>query len=290
MSFQDLPLELIHLVVDHFYDDTRSLKPISLVSRLCLAACRTHLFKILRMNTLNPSFNYKCTFWKAFLGRSSAVLPYIKELELGPPVFQLRARDLNMCAKHWADVMGSGLPSIHNECVELILLGAIHVQKVTLRFEYQSWLNFSPSFQRAIVDLIGRTSLSSLSIEDIVAFPIGILSSCRRLCDLSLISVESSPSECDPIQWPNSVNLKKNIRKGHLQSLTLFASDGCITSLERVLSAPDSGLAVSNLQRLAVNMTGSDGQLALMELSHSATSITTLELRLSDHNGMSNQE
>ncbi|KAH9481147.1 hypothetical protein JR316_0005667 [Psilocybe cubensis] len=32
-------------------------------------------------------------------------------------------------------------------------------------------------------------------------------------------------------------------------------------------------------------MTGSDGQLALIKLSHSASSITTLELRLSDHIG-----
>lgn len=289
MSFRDLPLELVTIIVDHFYDDTKSLNLISLVSRPCLAACRTHLFKIIRMNTLNPSFNYKCAFWSAFLKRSSAVLPYVRELELGPPVFQLCARDFTMGSSHWVDVVDSGLPSIHNECVELILSGATNVHRVALRFEYQSWKNFSPSFQRAVVDLIRRDSVSSLTIEDIVAFPIQILSHCRRLRDLSLFCVDSTPDEFNPMQPPRSVDLK-DVPKGCLQSLTLFESDSCITSLERVLSAPESYLAASNLQRLSVNMTGSDGQLALMELSNSARSITTLELRLSDHKGMSNQE
>ncbi|PPQ80283.1 hypothetical protein CVT25_003680 [Psilocybe cyanescens] len=278
MSFRDLPLELVTIIVDHFYDDTKSLNLISLVSRPCLAACRTHLFKIIRMNTLNPSFNYKCAFWSAFLKRSSAVLPYVRELELGPPVFQLCARDFTMGSSHWVDVVDSGLPSIHNECVELILSGATNVHRVALRFEYQSWKNFSPSFQRAVVDLIRRDSVSSLTIEDIVAFPIQILSHCRRLRDLSLFCVDSTPDEFNPMQPPRSVDLK-DVPKGCLQSLTLFESDSCITSLERVLSAPESYLAASNLQRLSVNMTGSDGQLALMELSNSARSITTLELR-----------
>ncbi|KAF8910479.1 hypothetical protein CPB84DRAFT_1763787 [Gymnopilus junonius] len=266
MSLQVLPLELISIIVDEFKEDKQSLKTISLVSPPFLNACRTHLFTVLRINTLNPSFDYKCGAWDSFLRRSSALLPYIRVLELGPPVFRLGSRDHALCSSHWTSVLNRGLPSIHDERIQFIMAGVTNVQTVTLRFEFQSWRSFSPDFQGAVLDLIKRESVSSLSIEDVVDFPFQSFGDCRRLRDLSLISVVA------PQQQSNEIQHKRGPidYRGHLDSLTAIASDQCIASLVDVLSRPSSSLDLSC----------SDGRNALSKVPVYTASITTLELRL----------
>ncbi|KDR68561.1 hypothetical protein GALMADRAFT_146218 [Galerina marginata CBS 339.88] len=279
MSLDQLPLELVTLIVDTFRDDREFLKTISLVSRPFLNACRTHLFTTLRIHSLNPSFNYKCSAWSKFLRTSSALLPYLRVLELGPPIFRLRARNPALCSKHWTATLRRGLPSIHDDRIEFIMAGATNVHTVTLRFEFQSWRNFSLSFQRTVINLVRRESVSSISIEDAVDFPLHALGICRRLRDLSLISVNRR-EQLNIEEGP--IDRQGHARRGHLQSLTLFASDECVEHLVRILTSPRSTLDLSRLQMLSVNTTGTDGRNALKRIPASARSITTLELRLSD--------
>ncbi|CAA7269448.1 unnamed protein product [Cyclocybe aegerita] len=277
MSLNDLPLELVNIIVDHFSDDVKALKTLALISRPFLSTCRTHLFTSLRLNTLHPSFSYKCVSWTKILQRSSEILPYIRVLELGPPVFRLRARDPKLSSEHWNGVHNSGLPSIHDDRVQAIMKGAVNAQNVTLRFEFQTWNRFSATFQQCVLDLVRRDSISTLSLEDAVALPLHKLRTCRRLRNLSLISI-SNPQE---FHSDDDMEPDHNTR-GHLESLTLYVSDECV---EPLFGSPASPLDVSNLQRLAVNTTGSDGRKALEIIPSIAQSITILELRVDDGKG-----
>ncbi|KAJ3493801.1 hypothetical protein NLJ89_g10934 [Agrocybe chaxingu] len=155
--------------------------------------------------------------------------------------------------------------------------GAVNAQNVTLRFEFQTWHRFSTAFQQCVVDLVRRASISTLSLEDAVALPLHELRACRRLRDLSLISI-SNPQEFHP---DNDIEPECNTG-GHLESLTLYVSDECVEPLFR---SPASLLDVSNLQRLAVNATGSDGRKALEIIPSIAQSLTALELRVDDGKG-----
>ena len=205
----------------------------------------------------------------------------LRILELGPAVLRYHTRD-KVYSDHWIQIVDQGVPSIHDQRVQTIIQHALNPQTLILRFEFQAWKNFLPTFQDTVIELIQRGTVSSLSLEDVVDFPIVALSGCRYLRELSLVSFHIS----DSVESPGSAGdeaLEES--KGYLESLTLFASDQYVKKLINVLSLPCSLLDLTNLRRLSINLTGSDGRLAIENIPLVARGITNLELR-SGENGM----
>jgi len=284
MPQQALPLELLSLVVDFLRDDKESLKSMSLASRTFLSLCRAQLFHTIRLNSLKPSFDAKCASWAALLDKSTEVLSFLRTLELGPSISCLHDRDWVLYDRHWDHVQSKGVPSIHTGLVQLLLLSAVNAQSITLRFEYQLWKSFSNFFKQALTNFLCCKSITVLSLEDLVGFPLDILGSCRHLEDLSLVSI-TTPEPFDArIALPVNPDPKF---KSYLTSLTLFNSEDCVEPLIQALSHPRSNLCLSLLQRLSVNLTGSDGVVAMRKLPPIMQSISTLELRTDGVHGTS---
>lgn len=287
MPLGALPIEIIILIVDEFQDNLDALKTVSLVSRSFLSASRLHLFRILRMNDIHSSFDYKRHFWSKLVQHSPNILSNIRKLELGPPIFRLHARDpLNKTVSlHWATVMANSIPSIHNDNIQFLMENTSCVEELTLRFEFQSWKRFSPSFQETVEKMLARGTLISLNIEDILDFPPHILRRCSRLRHLSLIAVNVA-AEPDIKDGTESIAVVGQERLTYLESLTLILSDEGLNTLIQSLSSPTSCLDITRLQRLSLNIIGTDGRNALRMIPRSASSITRLELRVCDNKGM----
>ena len=282
-TINDLPTEVLTHILEYFQDDINSLEKFSLISRPFLIICRKFLFSTLRLNSLGSSFNYQCDKWMSILNYSTDFIASLQILELGPPIFRLHSCDRKASSDHWIEIVNQRVPSIHDSRVQTIIRHALNPRTLILRFEFQAWKNFSLTFQEAVTELIQRGTVSSLSLEDVVDFPMVALSGCRYLRDLSLISSNICESIEDP-ELPQDAVLGGT--KGSLESLTLFASDQCVENLISVLSSPQSLLDLTNLQRLSVNATGSDGRYAMRKIPLIARHITTLELRVGDQNGM----
>ena len=275
-TINDLPTEILARILEYFQDDFSSLKTFSLISRPFLSVCRRHLFSTLRLNSLGSSFNYQCDRWMTLLNNSPDFVASLRILELGPAVFRYHTRD-KVYSDHWIQIVDQRVPSIHDSRVQSIIRHALNPQILILRFEFQSWKNFSPTFQDTVTEVIQRGTVSSLSLEDVVDFPIVALSGCRYLRELSLISFHIF----EPLEGPGSSEdeaLEES--KGYLESLTLFASDQYVKNLINVLSFPRSLLDLTKLRRLSINLTGSDGRLAIKNVPLVARGITTLELRI----------
>jgi hypothetical protein len=205
-------------------------------------------------------------------------------LELGPAVFRFHTHD-KVYSDHWIQIIDQKVPSIHDSRVQTIIRHALNPQILILRFEFQTWKHFSQTFQDAVTELIQRKTVSSLSLEDVIDFPMVALSRSRYLRELSLISFNI----CESAEGPGVSDSEDEVlerSKGYLESLTLFASDQCIESLINVLSSSRSLLDLTRLQRLSINSTGSDGRLAMKKIPLIARCITTLELRVGGQNGM----
>ena len=283
-----LPTEILDRILEYFQDDLSSLKTFSLISRPFLSICRKRLFSTLclnsstlRLNSLGSSFDYQCDRWMFFVKYSTEFMASLRILELGPAVLRYHTRD-KVYSDHWIQIVDQGVPSIHDQRVQTIIQHALNPQTLILRFEFQAWKNFLPTFQNTVIELIQRGTVSSLSLEDVVDFPIVALSGCRYLRELSLVSFHIS----DPDEGPGSSGdevLEET--KGYLESLTLFASDQYVKKLINVLSLPCSLLDLTKLRRLSINLTGSDGRLAIENIPLVARGITNLELR-SGENGM----
>jgi hypothetical protein len=218
----------------------------------------------------------------SLLNHSTDFLASLRILELGPAVFRYHTRD-KVYSDHWIQIVEQRVPSIHDSRVQTIIRHALNPQILILRFEFQAWKNFSPTFQDTVIELIQRGTVSSLSLEDVVDFPIVALSGCRYLRELSLVSFHIFES----VEGPRSSEdeaLEES--KGYLESLTLFASDQYVKNLINVLSLPRSLLDLTKLRRLSINLTGSDGQLAINNIPLVARGITNLELRIGGQNGM----
>jgi hypothetical protein len=281
-TINDLPTEILARILEFFQDDPSSLKTFSLISRPFLSICRKRLFSILRLNSLGSSFNYQCDRWMSLLNHSTDFVASLRILELGPAVFRYQTRD-RVYSDHWIQIVDQRVPSIHDSRVQTIIRHALNPQTLILRFEFQAWTNFSPTFQDTVIELIQRGTVSSLSLEDVVDFPMVALSGCRYLRELSLISFHISES----IEVPESSEDEAlEGSKGYLESLTLFASDQYVKILINVLSFPGSLLDLTKLQRLSINLTGSDGRLAMKNIPLVARGITTLELRIGGQIGM----
>ena len=281
-TINDLPTELLARILEYFQDDLSSLKTFSLISRPFLSICRKRLFSTLRLNSLGSSFNYQCDRWISLLNHSTDFVASLRILELGPAVFRHHIRD-KVYSDHWIQIVDQRVPSIHDSRVQTIIRHALNPQTLILRFEFQAWKNFSPTFQDTVIELIQRRTVSSLSLEDVVDFPMVALSGCRYLRELSLISFHISESIEGPGSSEDEV-LEET--KGYLESLTLFASDQYVENLINVLSLPRSLLDLTKLRRLSINLTGSDGRLAMKNIPLVARGITTLELRIGGQYGM----
>jgi hypothetical protein len=282
-TINDLPTEIIARIVEYFQDDLSSLKTFSLISRPFLSICRRHLFSILRLNSLGSSFNHQCDRWMSLLNHSPEYVASLRILELGPAVFRYHTRD-KVYSDHWIQIVDQRVPSIHDSRVQTIIRHALNPQILILRFEFQSWKNFSPTFQNTVTELIQRGTVSSLSLEDVVDFPMVALCRCRYLRELSLISFHIFESAVEGPGSSEDETLEES--KGYLESLTLFASDQYVKNLINVLSFPHSLLDLTKLRRLSINLTGSDGRLAIKSIPLVARGITTLELRICGQNGM----
>ena len=281
-TINDLPTEILARILEHFQDDLGSLKTFALISRPFLFICRKHIFSTLRLTSLGSSFNYQCDRWMSLLNHSTDFVASLRILELGPAVFRYHTRD-KVYSDHWIQIVDQRVPSIHDSRVQTIIQHALNPQTLILRFEFQAWKNFSPTFQDTVIELIQRGTVSSLSLEDVVDFPMVALSGCRYLRELSLISFHIF----EPVEGPGSSDdeaLEES--KGYLETLTLFASDQCVENLISVLSFPRSLLDLTKLRRLSINLTGSDGRLAIKKIPLVARGITTLELRMGGQNGM----
>jgi hypothetical protein len=281
-TINDLPTEIIARILEYFEDDFSSLKTLSLISKPFLSICRKRLFSTLRLNSLGSSFNYQCDRWMSLLNHSTDFVASLRILELGPAVFRHHTYD-KVYSDHWIQIVDQRVPSIHDPRVQTIIRHALNPQTLILRFEFQAWKNFSPTFQDTVIELIQRGTVSSLSLEDVVDFPMVALSGCRYLRELSLISFHisdsvegSGPSGDDALEES----------KGYLESLTLFSSDQYVENLINVLSSPRSLLDLTKLGRLSINLTGSDGRLAMKNIPLVARGITTLELRVGGQIGM----
>lgn len=282
-TINDLPVELLTRILEYFEDDLNSLKTFSLISRPFLFICRKYLFATLRLNSLGSSFNHQCDTWISLLNHSPDLLSSLRILELGPPIFRLHSRDPIACSRHWVQTMERRVPSIHDQRMQTIMKHALNPQTVIIRFEFQDWKHFSPTFQESIIELIQRETVSSLSLDDVVDFPMVELSRCRHLRELSLISFNACESADSPGLPGDEVTEGS---KGYLESLTLFASDQCIKTMINALSSPQSLLDLTELRRLSINSTGSDGRFAMNNIPLVARCITTLELRVGGQNGM----
>ena len=282
-TINDLPTEVLTRILDYFQDDIDSLQTFSLISRPFLFICRRLLFSTLRINSLGSSFNHQCDRWMSILNHSTDFVASLRLLELGPPVFRLHSLDRKLCSDHWTQIVNQRVPSIHDSRVQTIIRHAHNPQTLILRFEHQAWKDFSLTFHEAVVELIQRETVSSLSLEDVVDFPMVALSGCRHLRDLCLVS----SNICESVEAPGLFqNAALERSKGYLESLTLFASDQCVETLINVLSSPQSLLYLTNLRRLSINSTGLDGRCAMRKIPLIARYITTLELRVGDQNGM----
>ena len=282
-TINDLPTELLARILEYFQDDLSSIKAFSLISRPFLSICRKHLFSTIRLNSLGSSFNYQCDRWMSLLNHSTEFVVSLRILELGPAVFRYHTRD-KVYSDHWIQIVDRRVPSIHDSRVQTIIRHALNPQTLILRFEFQTWKNFSLTFQDTVIELIQRGTVSSLSLEDVVDFPMVALSGCRYLRELSLISFHISESVEGPGSSSGNEALQES--RGYLESLTLFASDQYVESLINVLSHPQSLLDLTKLRRLSINLTGSDGRLAMKHIPLVARGITTLELRTGGQNGM----
>ena len=285
-TINDLPAELLTQILEYFHDDINSLKNFSLISRPFLPLCRKRLFPTLRLNSLGASFSHQCDTWMSFLNNSTDLLSSCRIVELGPPIFRLRSRDPQACSDHWNHVLEQRVPSIHDPRVQTIIRHALNPQTLLLRFEFQAWKNSSRTFQETIIKLIQRETVSSLSLEDALDFPMVALRGCRHLRELSLISFNICESVEGRELSQDEDSGVSGVSKGYLESLTLFASDQCIEHMINVLSSPQSLLHLTKLQRLSINSTGLDGRLALKKIPLIARCITTLELRVGGQNGM----
>ena len=280
-TVNDLPTEILARILEYFQDDFSSLKTFSLISRPFLSICRKRLFSTLRLNSLGSSFNYQCDRWMSLLNHSTDFVASLRILELGPAVFRYHTRD-RVYSDHWIQIVDQRVPSIHDSRVQTIMRHALNPQTLILRFEFQAWTNFSPTFQDTVMELIQRGTVSSLSLEDVVDFPMVALSGCRYLRELSLISFHISES----IGPESSGDEALEESKGYLESLTLFASDQYVKNLINVLSFPGSLLDLTKLQTLSINLTGSDGRFAMNNIPLVARGITSLELRIGGEIGM----
>ncbi|KAF8805335.1 hypothetical protein BYT27DRAFT_7193076 [Phlegmacium glaucopus] len=276
-TINGLPTEILAHILSYFEDDVNALKTFSLISRPFLSVCRKYLFSTLRLNSLGSSFDHQCDSWMSILNHSID-LSSLRILELGPPIFRVRSHDPGACSDHWIKTLTRRVPSIHDQRVQTIIQHVLHPQTVILRFEFQAWKNFSLTFQETVIELIQRETVSSLSLEDTVDFPLVGLSKCRHLRDLSLISFNISESAYAPEHEVLGGS------KGYLESLTLFASDECVETMISVLSSPQSLLDLTRLRRLSINSTGLDGRLAMKKIPLIARYITTLELRVGGQN------
>lgn len=281
LTINDLPTEVLTRILEYFENDLSSLKTFSLVSRPFLSICRKRLFSTLRLNSLGFSFNHKCDEWMSLLNRSTDFITSLQILELGPAVFRFHTRD-KVYSDHWIQVIDQKVPSIHDSRVQTIIRHALNPQTVILRFEFQAWKDFSLTFQEVVTELIQRKTVSSLSLEDVVDFPMVALSGCRYLRELSLISFNICESAED-----SGLSLDEVLEgsKSYLESLTLFASDQCVKNLISVLSSSRSTLDLTRLRRLSINSTGSDGLFAMKKIPLIARGITTLELRVGGQSG-----
>ena len=217
----------------------------------------------------------------SLLNHSPDFVESLRILELGPAVFRYQTRD-KVYSDHWIQIVDQRVPSIHDSRVQTIIRHALYPQTLILRFEFQSWKNFLPIFQDTFTELIQRGTVSSLSLEDVVDFPMEALTGCRYLRELSLISLHI----LEPVEGSESSEdeaLEES--KGYLESLMLYASDQYVKNLINVLSFPRSLLDLTKLRRLSINLTGSDGRLAIKNIPLVARGITTLELRISGQNG-----
>ena len=118
-------------------------------------------------------------------------------LELGPAVFRYHTRN-KVYSDHWIQIVDQRVPSIHDS-VQSIIRHPLNPQILILRFEFQSWKKFLPTFQDTVTELIQRGTVSSISLEE-VDFLIVALSGCRYLRGLSLISFHIF----EPLEGPGS--------------------------------------------------------------------------------------
>ena len=281
-TINDLPTEILARILEYFQDDLSSLKTFSLISRPFLSLCRKHLFSTLRLNSFGSSFDHNCDRWISLLSHSTDFVASLRILELGPALPHYEICD-NVFSDHWIRIVAQKVPSIHDSRVQTIIRHALNPQTLILRFEIQAWTNFSPTFQDTVIELIQRGTVSSLSLEEIEDFPIVALSGCRYLRELSLISFHISESvECPGSSGDEALEESK----GYLESLTLFQSDQYVKNLIKVLSFPRSLLDLTKLRRLSINLTGSDGRLAIKNIPLVARGISILELRIVGQKGM----
>jgi len=278
-TINDLPTELLTDILAYFQDDLSSLKTFSLISRPFLSVCRKYLFTTLRLNSFGSSFDSQCDSWMTILN-NSIDLSSLQILELGPPILRLPS---HAYSNHWNQLMERKVPSIHDQRVQTIIQRALNPHIVILRFEFQSWKDLSVTFQEAFIELVQRETVTSLSLEYAVDFPMAGLSRCRYLRELSLISFNISESVVGPGLFEDEVS---GGSKGYLESLTLFASDECVETMINVLSSSQSLLDLTQLRRLSINSTGEDGRLAMKKIPLIARCITILELRVGGKNGM----
>lgn len=291
VGLNDLPVEILCMILGHYRQDKQQLKQFSLISRPLLFVCRRYFFNVLRISQPNPYFHRSTRAWRRLFKRSPHIRIYIRTMEVGPPIFRLLAKHPESCSDHWRGILKSGIPSIGSDSMCQIMASAYNAENVTLRFEFQPWDNYSAYFQETIANVVQRRALTSLNLEDSLDFPLELLSASSSLRELSLVSAnfsEHTPSRDESttaLAFPDSSEdeqdetTHKDVQKGRLESLLLFSSDDVVKQLVK-LSKPSTGLDLSGLKRLSINMTGSDGRNALKLIPRVAKSIETLELRL----------
>ncbi|PPR00108.1 hypothetical protein CVT24_008964 [Panaeolus cyanescens] len=291
VGINDLPVEILCMILDYHRGDTKQLKQFSLISKPLLFVCRRYLFLGMRIMEPIPSINRSTRSWRRILKRSPYIRSYIRTMELGPPIFRLLAKHHEKYSQHWTEVLTSRTPSIDSDIMCQIMASVHGVEKVTLRFEFQSWDNYSSHFKETVALVVQRRSVTCLNLEDSVDFPLELLSSSSSLRELSLVSVnlsdqassrDSSPtpvSISDPSEVEKGESAEAFGQRGRIESLLLFNSDDAVKQLVH-LSRPSTGLDLSGLKRLSVNMTGVDGRNALKLIPTVARSIETLELRM----------
>lgn len=287
----DIPLEILFIILRNFRGDPRTLKTLALVSRPFLLIARGFLFARIKLATLNPHFSRHASRLARLFSHEPALCYSIRELELGPAVLRMSSDPVSAFhTSHWAAVHGQRLPSIHDYRVQFIMENAVNVRSLTLRFEYQDWHNLSPAFQDSVTRLVTRDSIVTLRIEDVINFPLHIISKSRSIRHLSLGFVAQHPAPLTRAAWDQNnwttqshgsthrVTSLKNTGTHYpskLASLTLFESDDCVPALLQHLD-------LTKLRRLSVNATGFDGRAALKEITEVAQHLDTLEVRLSN--------
>ncbi|RDB27750.1 hypothetical protein Hypma_003197 [Hypsizygus marmoreus] len=266
MPFATFPQELIDNVIDHFHDDTPTLRLCSVVCRAWLPSCRAHLFH--RVSLQPPKVQPRAYFDH---GKTSDVQRLYRIIQSSPDIADY-IRDLVVCegmlGREWI---------IEEKTLPLLLRKLHNVQQFQLHrpSAHIMWRGLPWSLKDAIESVLASPSLLQLKLARIAfdrpADLLSILQCCRTLRDLHIehLLLLEDPLDAHPVS--------QSIRQ-HSPLDVLTVGPRTSTGVISCLLHPESTIDVTSIRKLSLSISGHFADFS--RVLRSASSVESLELIL----------